>query len=473
MRGDILSLISANDTGARRLIDMMTEFKLTSLDALAKHILNQSEKGARDAIKALPEGEWSYEMPLDGYERELALKSKIIIKGGKITVDFSAPRPPRSSASTAPHLYPCLCGLRPQGGDRTPCAEQHRLALLLRLVTEPGTMVDPIRPSPVTARQSSARCWRTACSVASPGAARHGAGGKCRPHLDPVALLRPWTGSAGGNRQCEELRGHQHRSWRHRGQARQGWTCHHGLPVRRRHHSHRGDRNPVPALFQAEALSADWGGAGRWRGGVSQVIEMASREDAPFSISAATFDRIHHPAQGREAACGVQGLGWARFGRHASGQGHPYHCTGDSLVLELPGGGGFGTGRQARSRGTRGRYRRRAGEPRGGAARLRLRGVRVTALDWRHPGEGRDPALRDLGVPHHSWHPGLRRGDAWCGSWKAVRPQSGFSPASISARRLEEGRQRRRLAELSSGSSAAKPGPSVAISNRMPFGSRK
>ena len=47
---------------------MMHEFKLTSLEPLAKHILTTSEKGAREAIKAMPEGEWSYAMPLDGYE---------------------------------------------------------------------------------------------------------------------------------------------------------------------------------------------------------------------------------------------------------------------------------------------------------------------------------------------------------------------------------------------------------------------
>ena len=93
VKGDILSLISANDTGARRLIDMMKEFKLSSLDKLAKHILTQSEKGAREAIKALPDGEWSYEMPLDGYERQLVLKSKLIIRNGRITVDFSGSSP--------------------------------------------------------------------------------------------------------------------------------------------------------------------------------------------------------------------------------------------------------------------------------------------------------------------------------------------------------------------------------------------
>ena len=76
VRGDLLSLISANDTGARRLIEMMQEFELTSLDPLAKHILTTSEKGAREAIKAMPEGAWSYEMPLDGYEAPITIKSQ-------------------------------------------------------------------------------------------------------------------------------------------------------------------------------------------------------------------------------------------------------------------------------------------------------------------------------------------------------------------------------------------------------------
>ncbi len=43
----------------------------------------------------------------------------------------------------------------------------------------------------------------------------------------------------------------------------------------------------------------------------------------------------------------------------------------------------------------------------------------------------------------------------------------------LGAARFEEGRQREFFAELSIGSSVAKPGPSVAISNRMPLGSRK
>ncbi|MBC8038753.1 MAG: hydantoinase B/oxoprolinase family protein, partial [Rhizobiales bacterium] len=153
VRGDILSLVSANDTGARRLISMMREFKLTSIEPLAKHILTQSEKGARDAIQALPEGEWSYVMPLDGYEGPITIKAKLTIKRDKITIDFSGSSPASiygiNSPRTYTHAY-SVFGLKAVIAPHVP----NNIGSLscFDLVTEPGTCVDPIRPSPVTAR---------------------------------------------------------------------------------------------------------------------------------------------------------------------------------------------------------------------------------------------------------------------------------------------------------------------------------
>ena len=73
------------------------------------------------------------------------------------------------------------------------------------------------------------------------------------------------------------------------------------------------------------------------------MIEIANREAAPFTISAATFDRIKNAAQGREG--GKPGcLGAARKGSGPDLPDKGIHIieTGDSLVLETPGGGGLG-----------------------------------------------------------------------------------------------------------------------------------
>ena len=98
-----------------------------------------------------------------------------------------------------------------------------------------------------------------------------------------------------------------------------------------------------PLYFKRKEFLADSGGAGEWRGGLSQLIEIANRETAPFTISAATFDRIHNAAQGRDG--GKPGRkGAARFGSGALIPDKGIHVipTGDSLIVELPGGGGFG-----------------------------------------------------------------------------------------------------------------------------------
>ena len=345
VRGDILSLISANDTGARRLIDMMKEFKLGSLDQLAKHILTQSEKGAREAIKALPEGEWSYAMPLDGYERELTLKSKMTIKGGKITVDFSGSSPASlfgiNSPRTYTHAY-AVFGLKAVIAPHVP----NNIGSLscFDLITEPGTMVDPIRPSPVTARhvigQMLADSVFGCLAQALPGTVQaesagpiwilslYSAHGRVPPEQTArarnFAVINIGLGGIGGRPGKDGL-------------ATTAFPSGVGtIPI-------EVTETQCPLYFKRKHYLIDSGGAGQWRGGASQIIEIANREAAPFSISAATFDRIRNAAQGRDG--GMPGcLGVARWG---SGEPLPdkgIHVikTGDSLVLELPGGGGFG-----------------------------------------------------------------------------------------------------------------------------------
>ena len=345
VRGDILSLISANDTGVRRLVDMMKEFKLTSLDTLAKHILKQSEKGARAAIKALPEGEWSYEMPLDGYERELTLKSKLIVKNGKITVDFSGTSPASlfgiNSPRTYTHAY-AVFGLKAVIAPHVP----NNIGSLscFDLITEPGSVVDPIRPSPVTARhvigQMLADSVFGCLAQALPGTVQaesagpiwilslYSAHGRVPPELTAkakrFAVINMGLGGIGGRPGKDGLNTTAFPS---------GVGT---IPI-------EVTETQCPLYFKRKHYLADSGGAGQWRGGVSQAIEIANTEDAPFAISAATFDRIIHPAKGREGGDpGCVGSAGRGSGRKLPDKGMHIIDAGDSLLLELPGGGGFG-----------------------------------------------------------------------------------------------------------------------------------
>jgi len=98
----------------------------------------------------------------------------------------------------------------------------------------------------------------------------------------------------------------------------------------------------APVLIHRKEFRTDSGGAGTFRGGLGQVMEIESAEDAPFAIATA-FDRIDHPARGVEGgAPGMPGRVSTTKGRSLSGKGHYSIHPGEHLIVEMPGGGGYG-----------------------------------------------------------------------------------------------------------------------------------
>jgi len=98
----------------------------------------------------------------------------------------------------------------------------------------------------------------------------------------------------------------------------------------------------VPIVVLQKEYRTDSGGAGRQRGGLGQAMRIQSLQDAPFAISA-RFDRVVHAARGRE------GGGTGATGRLSLGSGTQLRAkglqtvpNGETLLVEMPGGGGFG-----------------------------------------------------------------------------------------------------------------------------------
>ena len=89
-------------------------------------------------------------------------------------------------------------------------------------------------------------------------------------------------------------------------------------------------------------MRTDSGGAGRWRGGLGQVIELRARDGGDMTL-AAIFERVDNAARGRHG--GVDG----RLGKVSLKMAGPLAAKGlqtvpadDTLVVESPGGGGLG-----------------------------------------------------------------------------------------------------------------------------------
>ena len=351
VKGDLLSLISANDTGARRLVEMMTEFKVSSLDKLGDHILKTSEKGAREAIKALPDGEWSYAMPLDGYEAPVTIKAKLIIKNGKIIVDYTGTSAASIYGINSPRTYSLAYSVFALKAIIAPHVPNNIGSLsCFDIITEAHTIVDPIRPSPVTSRHVTGQMLADAVfgclAQALPGKVQAESAGSiwmislnsahgrvARAELEGTSdfgVLAIGLGGIGGRPGKDGLSTMAFPS---------GIG---GIPV-------EITESQCPLWFKEKQFLKGSGGKGEYRGGLSQRFEIRNREQAPFTISAATFDRIKHAAQGRDG--GKPGsLGVARLGSGAALPDKGIHLVpkGDSLILDLPGGGGFGDANKRR-----------------------------------------------------------------------------------------------------------------------------
>jgi N-methylhydantoinase B len=67
--GDFYSLAACNDVGHRRLIAMMKEIGLDTLDDLGDFIFTRTRAATLERIAGLPKGGWTNTLMTDGYDR--------------------------------------------------------------------------------------------------------------------------------------------------------------------------------------------------------------------------------------------------------------------------------------------------------------------------------------------------------------------------------------------------------------------
>ncbi|MGE3244802.1 MAG: hydantoinase B/oxoprolinase family protein, partial [Beijerinckiaceae bacterium] len=98
----------------------------------------------------------------------------------------------------------------------------------------------------------------------------------------------------------------------------------------------------TPLVFWRRELRANSGGAGKYRGGMGQVVEVGTRDGSPFAIFA-QFQRVAYPAKGRNGGRdGAAGKVYLRSGKPFARTGMQIVPADETLIVEMPGGGGFG-----------------------------------------------------------------------------------------------------------------------------------
>jgi len=100
--------------------------------------------------------------------------------------------------------------------------------------------------------------------------------------------------------------------------------------------------NVGPVIIWRKELRENSGGAGKQRGGLGQYMEVGAVEGHEFDFQA-MFDRVDHPAQGRQGGENGAPTTIARSdGAAMKGKGKQFVPHGSRVVMAFPGGAGYG-----------------------------------------------------------------------------------------------------------------------------------
>jgi len=346
LEGDIYSLCACNDAGAHRLVDMMDEFEMDSLDPLAQFIFDSSHRATLAEIARIPKGIYCADINSDGYEEPVTLKASMAVLDDGIEVDFAgtsglssrginvppaycrayscfgikcvvAPEVPNNWASLAPFRMKIPEGCILNAPHPYPVSVRHVIGHLL-----PDLMMGCLHqavPERVTAEGASA-LWNPPLRG---GASVSGQARGNRPVTPDFEIITFNSGGTGARPAQDGLNATAYPS---------GVRT---MPV-------EATENVAPVIFWRKELKPDSGGAGRTRGGTGQIMEIAAKGDLEFAVNA-TFDRVANAPKGREGGLsGAPGVVHLKSGRTLRTKGFQIIPDGDRLILELPGGGGMG-----------------------------------------------------------------------------------------------------------------------------------
>jgi N-methylhydantoinase B len=337
--GDVYSLAACNDVGCRRLVDMMSEFGLADLDALADHICDRSRAAVLAEIAALPRGSWRNEMTVDGYDEPVTLAATTTIGADGVHVDFTGTGPASPRGINVPLAYATAYTVFGLGCIVAARIPNNAGSLSPLTVSAPeGCILNAQKPAPVASRHVIGQmlpdvvfgCLRQAVPDRVPAE-----GTSCLWNLNVRGQAEEDTGNYGFTMAVTSNGGTGARPTKDGLSATAYPSGVKGTPV-------EIAESITPLIFWRKELRPDSGGAGRTRGGLGQIIEIESGIGRPFDLLAA-YDRIDHPPRGRDGgrdgAAGYVGL---KSGQRLRGKGFQTIPPDDRLIVMTPGGAGIG-----------------------------------------------------------------------------------------------------------------------------------
>jgi N-methylhydantoinase B len=334
--GDLHAMVVANDTGVRRLVDLLTEFDLPDIEDLGHAILTRTETAMRQAFRDLPDGTYEHEMTVDGHDRPLTIHCRIAIRGDEIEVDFAGSSPQSRWGINVPLGYITAYTTYALKTVLAPDIPNNEGSFRPIHVGAPeGSIFNPRYPAPVAARAMMGHLGAVCVIGALAGPLPERVLAEGATSLFSLTFRGETRDGELFNMNFMNAGGMGARAERD------------GLPATAFPSGIRGTpveiiETTAPLHVKRKELRPDSAGPGRARGGLGQVMQVAVETDKPYHFPA-RFNRAKFPPQGllggRPAAPLVLRT---TAGRELHAMGYHILEPTEEVIIEMPGGGGYG-----------------------------------------------------------------------------------------------------------------------------------
>lgn len=336
--GDLQAQVVANEVGAKRLGEFLDDTGLPDLQGLSAALSERTDRAMRRAIAEVPDGVYHGEVRADGFdEQETVIACTVTVSGETMHIDYEGTSPQVDRGincvlgyTHAYSVYPVKCALDPF----TPRNEGSYKAITVSAPER--TILNPLFPAPVSARQLTGHLLAGAVYDALSDVLPKKIIAECGGAPTMRALF------SGLNREGDRFSQVLFASGGMGAAPHKDGLSTTAFPTNVGAGSIEAFENVAPLVVWKKGFLTDSGGAGEFRGGLGQEIEIEVRTDQAVRLSLIS-DRHHHPASG------VLGGGSGGSSLIALSDGtrpHPKSRTtigaGERLTMHYAGGGGYG-----------------------------------------------------------------------------------------------------------------------------------
>lgn len=334
--GDLHAMMAANDTAIRNVNRLLEEGELADLTSFGDYVQARSEAAMREAIRKIPNGIYRSHVSADGYDAPVRIECAVHVKDDEIVVDYEGTSPQVAHPLNGVHnftfaytVYPIKCAIAPDIPNNSGALRPFTVKAPL------GSVLNCRFPAPVGLRHICGQLLQAAIYHAlSEVLPEHVIADSGSPSA--IAVI------SGKTKDNESFVVYLYLSGGMGARAERDGLSTVNFPATVTNVPCEIAEQAAPILIERKQYRAGSAGHGRSRGGFGQEVWVRNISPHPVTVSMLTDRQKHAPRGLMGGAEGATGRVTLESGRPILSKGLTIVQSGDCIVIETPGGGGYG-----------------------------------------------------------------------------------------------------------------------------------